>query len=341
MKLRLAPHLLGVCSYRVHAFCDSILVQVQVGDEAGGGAGEDEDVVFGEVSGEGVGVGEASEDHVGGGVVDGDVGDGGEAVGEGLGEGVVIGEAVDMIFECVDAGGGELAGLAEATADDFAPAAGLVDEICGADEEGADGGAEALGEAKGDGVEGGGDRGGGIAGGDGGVEEAGAVEVEVEIVFVDEIAGGLEVGQREDAAVGSIFEAKEAGAGVVEVIGFDEAFDFVEVEGAIGFDGEGLGLDATEGGATSAFVEVGVGGLADDVFVAAGTVGEEGDEVGLGTTGGEEGGFFSEGAGGEGFEFLGGGIVVEDVIADFGFGHGLAHGGAGAGDGIGAEVDGV
>lgn len=67
-----------------------------------------------------------------------------DGVGEQFGVGVIFGEAVDVVVQRVEGGGGEDAGLAPAAAEGFAESAGESDLIARADQGGADGGAEAL-----------------------------------------------------------------------------------------------------------------------------------------------------------------------------------------------------
>ncbi len=93
---------------------------------------------------------------------------------------IVGGEGGDVVVEGVDAGGGQVAGLAHAATHELAGAAGAADELAAANQDGTDRGAEALGETDRDGVEKWTDGCWGISGFDQGIENAGAVKVEAE-----------------------------------------------------------------------------------------------------------------------------------------------------------------
>ena len=100
--------------------------------------------------------------------------------------GVVQREAGHILFERDLAGGGKHSGLPHAAAQHLAPAPCLANQLGGPAEQGADGSAEALGEAEGDGID--------VPGDllhvhvllDRGVEDAGAVQVQAKAVLADE-----------------------------------------------------------------------------------------------------------------------------------------------------------
>ena len=101
----------------------------------------------------------------------------------------LVAEAGDVVLERIEAGGGEEAGLPHAAAEHFTDAQGAADEVAGAEEDGASGGAESFAETDGNAVEifrqaalSGGEVGGTGGGSDGGIEKAGAVEVGGEAV---------------------------------------------------------------------------------------------------------------------------------------------------------------
>jgi hypothetical protein len=68
-------------------------------------------------------------------------------------------------------------------------------------------------------------------------------------------------------------------------------------------------------------------------------VGELGDDVAHRTRRHEQPGLLAEQLRGTCLEGVDGGIVTEDVVADFGLGHGPAHGRAGLRNGVAAKVD--
>ena len=173
-----------------------IIRDVRVEDEAEavGGYGEAPDAFGVEVGlpllGGAVGV-----DHhdvgLGGGGVGVDAGEVGEGFGDGAGAAVVFGEAVHHLGEADDAAGGQQTRLAHAAAEALSPELGLVDEGLRPAQERADGGAEALAEADGDGIERVRDGADIDAEGDGGVEGPRAIEVHGDAVAVGDFAVGV------------------------------------------------------------------------------------------------------------------------------------------------------
>ncbi len=319
-----------------------------MGDEADGvgadGAGQD--VLLFECGAEGGGVsvaGEGEDDDVGldGFEINGGAGVGSDGFREEAGVGVVLGEEGGGLFEGDEAGCGDDAGLAHASAEGLAVDAGLFDVLSGADEDGADGGSEAFGEAEVYGVEAAGELGHGEIEGRGGVEDAGSVEVDGEAGFGGSGPDLLHGGERGDGAAGhvvGVFEADEGGLGAVVDLRADGGGDDGPGEDAA-FGGDGAALAAGEGGGHGHLPVEDVGaGLADDLLAVLG-VDADGDLVAHGAGGDEDGGLFAEDGGGRLFELIDGGVFAVDVVADLGGGHGLAHGGGGAGDGVAAEVD--
>ena len=128
----------------------------------------------------------------------------------GLAKGLVDGDA---------GGGGEHAGLAHAAADGLADPAGVADDVAGPDEDAADGGAEALGEAQAKGVEGRAHVGQGAGAGGAGLPQAGAVAVQADAVAAGEGGDAPDLGERHDHAVEGVLEADDArGAGPWDVL---------------------------------------------------------------------------------------------------------------------------
>jgi hypothetical protein len=99
------------------------------------------------------------------------------------GVGMVVGEALDVVVEREECAGGDDAGLAPSSAERFAMAAGLADEIGRTAKRGADRRSEAFREADADCIEVAGPIGGRNARGNDGVEEAGAIQVASEAVL--------------------------------------------------------------------------------------------------------------------------------------------------------------
>ena len=100
-----------------------------------------------------------------------------------------------------------------------------------------------------------------------------------------------------------------------------------------------LGGDAEELGVRALLVADDVAvGFAEE-FVAGLAVNAHAELVAHRAGGDEERGFFAEHAGDSLFEAADGGVFAENIVADFGGGHGGAHAGGGASYGVAAEVD--
>lgn len=122
-----------------------------------------------------------------------------------------------------DAGGGrDDARLPEPAADGLAHPPPLPDEALGADEDAADGSAEALGEAEADGVEAGAEVGqrAGAAGDD--LPEPRAVAVHADAVLAREGRDAPHLAQRHDEAVERVLEADDARRARVDVVAEDD-----------------------------------------------------------------------------------------------------------------------
>ena len=109
-----------------------------------------DDVLGRERRAEGGRVGHREDDDVGlhGGGIELDAGQRGEALGQPPGARVVVGQALDVVVERVEAGGGDDARLAHGAAQHLLPAPRLLDEGRRAGQARADRGAEALGEVQ-------------------------------------------------------------------------------------------------------------------------------------------------------------------------------------------------
>ena len=119
-------------------------------------------------------------------------------------------------------------------------------------------------------------------------------------------------------------------------------FDSLTVEENVGFlleREQKMSLAAIRETVADALELVGVGLLPDEVLVPTSAMCHQCREVALGSARDEHGSFFAEGFRYEGFQSIHGGVVVEDVVAQFGFRHGFEHGGGRARYGVAAEVD--
>ena len=201
---------------------------------------------------------------------DRDAGDLGEAVGQEAGVGVVVREAVDVVVEGVEAGGGDDAGLAHGAAELMLHTPGLGDEVAGSGQDSADGGAEAFAEVDPDRVELGGELERRDAGGDDGVHEAGAVHVHRESVAardLGDLRDAREGPDRAAAHVRGLLDGDDARAGVmIDVARADGGLDL------LGGDDAALAVERADLGA-------GQRGRAGDLVV-----------TGVGAAGGSGGG---------------------------------------------------
>ena len=94
---------------------------------------------------------------------------------------------------------------------------------------------------------------------DGRVKQAGTVEVTLQALFGHQVGILLQVVKRQDLARLGIFQAHQAGSGKMKVIGLDGLPDFLQIQLATEIEWQGLRLDATQYGAATAFIFVGVG----------------------------------------------------------------------------------
>ena len=151
-----------------------------------------------------------------------------QRLGEAARVGVVLGEARDVVLERVEAGGGEDAGLAHAAAEHLATPVRRVDERLGAGDERADRRAEPLRQADAHGVERRGQLGERHPGGDVRVPQAGAVEVQGELVGARDLGDLEDVALREDAAAAAVvrvLDGDERGGREVVVVRVDGGGD--------------------------------------------------------------------------------------------------------------------
>jgi len=163
--------------------------------------------------------------------------------------------------------------------------------------------------------------------------------VERQAGLAADIHGELHAFDRLGLAVLCVLEAEHFGSCEVIVVGLDDRGDVFGVDETVVEHPHRLGLDAAEHRRAAGLVAVCVGGVAGYVFVAAPAVGEESAEVGLRAAGDEQRGLLAEPFGHGGFEPVDGGVVAEHVVANLGFGDGLAHPRRWFGDGVGSEVD--
>jgi len=125
----------------------------------------------------------------------------------------------------------------------------------------------------------------------------------------------------------------------VEVVGLDGFKHLVQIKGAISLDFQGLRLDRPQHRRAAAFVFVGVGLLADDVFLAALTVSHQRQQVAHGAGGYEQRRGKAQALGQFGLQAVDAGVFTVDIVATDGAGHRVEHAGGGLGHGVAAQVD--
>lgn len=97
-----------------------------------------------------------------------------------------------------------------------------------------------------------------------------------------QIGSRTQVIKAQHAPADGIFQRQQATAGEMEVVRLDGRGNIFQRQTAIGLVRQRLRLDAAQNGSTAAFILIGVGLLADDVFIAAPAVRQQRDQIGLG-----------------------------------------------------------
>ena len=207
---------------------------------------------------------------------------------------MVFGQPLHVVLQRVDAGRGQDAGLTHASAGNLSPSVRLADQLRAAAEHRTCRSAKSLGEAERYGIEPGGDLACRNPELSGGIEQAGAVQVERQVVAFRAAFRLVQVGKRQRAAALGVFQAKKSGHRVVVVGRLYCAGYLVQIEGAIRLEVDRLGLYSAKDGATASFPPVDVGVLPGYVLVAARAVGEQGEEVAHGAAGNEERSLFAQ-----------------------------------------------
>jgi hypothetical protein len=144
---------------------------------------------------------------------------------------------------------------------------------------------------------------------------------------------------RHGEPVPGVFQAQQAAACKVLVIGLDGGGDIGQRHLATGIQVQGLWLYAAQHRRATAFIAVGVGQLAHDVFVAPPAVRQQRTQIGLRARGHEQGCFKAQQRGNFFLQCQGAGVVTKHVVAQRRAEHGVPHGGRGLGHGVAAQVD--
>ena len=174
---------------------------------------------------------------------------------------------------------------------------------------------------------------------DGGVEDAGAVEMRREAAAPRKRERLLEVGTRDRPAADGVLERKQARAREVRIVRADRRLDFGQVERAVGAVGEHARVDRAEHAHAARLVAVAVLLRANDHLVAALAVRHERSEIRLRARGEEERRLEAEERRGVLLQAVHRRVVAEDIVAERRLDHGAAHAGGGPGDGVGTKVD--
>ena len=148
-----------------------------------------------------------------------------------------------------------------------------------------------------------------------------------------------QVVQRQRAAMPGVLERQQAGAGEVRIHRLDGGGDAVQRQRAIRGLDDRLRLDRPQHRRAAALVLVGMRFHADQVFVAAFAMRQQGQQVGLGAGGHEQPGVEPQLRGQPLLQCVDGGVLAVDVVADPRLEHRRAHRAGGLGHRVAAQVD--
>ena len=140
-------------------------------------------------------------------------------------------------------------------------------------------------------------------------------------------------------AVPGVFQAQQARAGKVAVVGFDGGGNIGQRHGAVCALHQRLGLNTAQHRSATTLVAVGVGRLADDVLVAAAAMGHQTAQIALRAGGHEQRGLKAQQRGNFFLQGVDRGVIAKHIVAQRRGHHGLAHGRGGLGDGIAAQIN--
>ena len=175
--------------------------------------------------------------------------------------------------------------------------------------------------------------------GHGRIEQASAVKVRGQAPCMSPGGGVMDIGGIQDLSAPGVFQAQQTGTREVGIVGFDGRFDVGPFDSSVWSLGQGLRLNAAQNGRTATFPSIGVGHLADDVFIAPVAVRHERTQIALRAAGHEQGRLKSQVRRDALLQPVDGGIVPEHIVAHFRAQHGLAHGRGRAGDRVASQVD--
>jgi len=255
---------------------------------------------------------------------------------------VVLGKPRDPVLERMEPAGGEHAGLPHPAPEELPDPAAFPDRIAASAEDRPRGRSEALREAEHHGVGAGGEVAGGNPGSNLGVEDAGAVHVELEALLAAGLAGAAQVLEGKDRSSGEVarlLQDEERGPGEMDVFSAHGAPD--RLHGNRSADpGERRQLDPPEPGRARHLEVEAVSERLDEDLVARTGGHRDGDGVRHRPRRDEEGAFFSEEFRRSLLEPPHGGIIAEDIIPQRSLDHGRVHVLVGACDRVAAQVDG-
>ena len=149
----------------------------------------------------------------------------------------------------------------------------------------------------------------------------------------------LHVILRQHASVPGVLEGEQSGARKVLVIRLHRLLEHLKRQAAIGRIDHRLRLNRAENSRAATLVFVGMRFHADQIFITALAMREQGDQVGLGSTGYKQSACEPEFGRETLLQGTNGRILPIDVITDFGRRHGRSHGRSRLGDGVTAQVD--
>ena len=151
--------------------------------------------------------------------------------------------------------------------------------------------------------------------------------------------GLLHIVKRQQLAAQRVFQREQAGFRKMRVVGLDRRFNVGEQQSAVILVVQRLRLHAAQYCRAAAFPAVAVRHLADDVFVAALAMTQDGAEIALRARRHKQRRFKTEHIGDFFLQRVDAGVIAKHVVAQWRGQHGGAHGRRGLRDGVTPQIN--
>ncbi len=174
--------------------------------------------------------------------------------------------------------------------------------------------------------------------GNGGVEQAGAVQMARESEALCQGGGLLDIRHRQQLAAQCVFQRQQAAAGEVRIVWFHGRFDIRQRQRSVALVFQRLWLHAAEHGRSTALPAIAMLHLPDDVLVAALAMRQHRAQVALRAGGHEQSRLEAEHSGDLLLQRVDARIVTEHVVAQRRLGHRRAHRGSRPGHRVAAQI---